>query len=74
MTVETRATRIGTTSFTLEHRLTARAPDGPARLIAVSDSVLVRYDYATERPVALGDEELAAIQTFEGRQLGRAMQ
>ena len=69
VTVETRATRIGTSSFTLEHRLTARAPDGPARLIAVSDSVLVRYDYATERPVAVSDDDLAAIQTFEGRHL-----
>lgn len=71
VTVETRATRIGTASFTLEHRLTAQAPDGESRLIAVSDSVLVRYDYATERPTALSDEDIAAIEAFEGTPLRR---
>ncbi|MEO5884241.1 MAG: thioesterase family protein [Candidatus Limnocylindrales bacterium] len=71
ITVETRATRIGSSSFTLEHRLTAQAPDGPARLIALSDSVLVRYDYATERPAALSDEDVATIEDFEGRPLKR---
>ena len=71
VTVETRATRIGTSSFTLEHRLTAQAPDGQPRLIAVSDSVLVRYDYATERPTALSDEDIAAIEAFEGESLRR---
>ncbi len=67
--METRATRIGSSSFTLEHRLTAQTPDGPARLIALSDSVLVRYDYATERPAALSDEDVATIEAFEGRAL-----
>ncbi len=71
VTVETRATRIGTSSFTLEHRLTAQAPDGQPRLIAVSDSVLVRYDYATERPTALSAEDIAAIEAFEGESLRR---
>ena len=46
VTVETRATRVGRTSFHLEHRLTAAVPGGEPRLVAVSDSVLVRYDYA----------------------------
>ena len=35
--VETRAGRIGTSSFTLEHRLTAHDAVGAARLVAVSD-------------------------------------
>lgn len=69
VTVETRASQIGRTSFTLEHRLTARAEGGPARLIAVSGSVLVRYDYATERPAPISDEDIAAIEAFEGRSL-----
>lgn len=69
VTVETRATRIGHSSFTLEHRLTAQAEGGPARLIAVSDSVLVRYDYATERPAPIGDEDRAAMEAFDGRTL-----
>ena len=36
VTVETRATRIGRSSFTLEHRLLAAVADGPERLVAVS--------------------------------------
>jgi acyl-CoA thioester hydrolase len=69
--VESRATRIGRTSFTLEHRLTARQPDGDAeaRLVAVSDSVLVRYDYELERAVPLTDEHIGAMEAFEGRRL-----
>ena len=71
ITVESRASHIGRSSFTLEHRLTAGAPGVAPRLVAVSDSVLVRYDYATERPVALDDRYISAIETFEGRPLRR---
>jgi acyl-CoA thioester hydrolase len=66
VSVETRATHIGRSSFTLEHRLTASLPGRPARLVATSDSVLVRYDYATGVPVALDDRFVAAIEGFEG--------
>lgn len=71
VTVESRATRVGTSSFTLEHRLTARPEigGGPSRLVAVSDSVLVRYDYATERPTPISPPFVAAIEVFEGRRL-----
>jgi acyl-CoA thioester hydrolase len=69
VTVETRATHIGRSSFTLEHRLTAARPGETARLVAVSDSILVRYDYATGAPVALGDRFVAAIERHEGRRL-----
>jgi len=69
VTVETRATHIGRSSFTLEHRLTACAPSGHPRLVATSDSVMVRYDYETERPAALGPSFIEAIETFEGRAL-----
>jgi acyl-CoA thioester hydrolase len=69
VTVESRATHIGRSSFTLEHRLTACRPDQPARLVAVSDSVLVRYDYAASAPVALGSVVVAAIERLEGRSL-----
>lgn len=72
VTVETRATTIGRSSFTLEHRLTAAAPDGAPRLVAVSESVMVRYDYATDRPSALGDAKVAAIEAFEGATLRRS--
>jgi acyl-CoA thioester hydrolase len=69
VTVETRATHIGRSSFTLEHRLTACVPQGQPRLVATSDSVMVRYDYQTERPAPLGPRFVEAIETFEGRQL-----
>ncbi len=69
ITVETRATRLGRTSFTLEHRLLAAAPGATPRLVAVSESVLVRYDYAGAMPVALSPAHIAAIEAFEGRSL-----
>jgi acyl-CoA thioester hydrolase len=69
ITVETRATRIGRSSFTLEHRLLACVPGATPRLVAVSESILVRYDYATSLPVALLPEHVDAIERFEGRAL-----
>ena len=69
VTVETRATHIGRSSFTLEHRLTACGPGGSPRLVATSDSVMVRYDYEADRSAPLGPEFIDAIETFEGRAL-----
>jgi acyl-CoA thioester hydrolase len=71
VTVQSRAARIGRSSFTLEHRLLAAVPGGTPRLVAVSESVLVRYDYAAGAPVALSDAHVAAIEAFEGRTLRR---
>jgi acyl-CoA thioesterase FadM len=69
VTVETRATHIGRSSFTLEHRLTACEPGGEPRLVAVSDSVMVRYDYTIGRPTELDAPLVAAIEAHEGRSL-----
>jgi acyl-CoA thioesterase FadM len=69
VTVETRATRIGRSSFTLEHRVTAAGADGPPRLVAVSDSILVRYDYDLGTAVPLDDRFVAAMESYEGRPL-----
>lgn len=69
VTVESRATHIGRSSFTLEHRMTAAVPGTTPRVVAVSGSVLVRYDYATASPVPLGDAIVEAMETFEGRSL-----
>ncbi len=69
VTVETRATRLGRSSFILEHRLTARQPAETPRLVATSELVMVRYDYASERPTPLGPAFVAAIEAFEGRTL-----
>jgi acyl-CoA thioester hydrolase len=70
LAVETRVTRIGRSSFTMEHRISA--PDslyGSRRLVAVADSVLVTYDYAAERPIPLPPELVAGIESFEGSDL-----
>ena len=69
VTVETRATRLGRSSFVLEHRLSAHLPDEPPRLVATSESVMVRYDYASERPMPLGPPFVAAIEGYEGQSL-----
>lgn len=69
VTVETRASRIGRTSFTLEHRLLAAPPDEEPRLVAVSESVLVRYDYASAAATPLADQHIAAMEAWEGRRL-----
>jgi acyl-CoA thioester hydrolase len=70
LTVETRMTRIGRSSMTAEHRITApESQVGRARLVAVCESVLVHYDYgrATSKPVPA--EVADRIEAFEGRSL-----
>lgn len=69
VTVETRAVRIGTSSFVLEHRLTAAVAGGAPRLVATSESVMVRYDYRASRPAALGPRFVAALRAHEGQGL-----
>ena len=69
VTVETRATRIGRSSFLLEHRLTAREPGSEPRLVAVSESVMVRFDYTVGRAAPLDDRFVEAMEAFEGRGL-----
>lgn len=70
LVVETRIGRLGRTSFTLEHRVTAQAsPYGRQRLVATAEDVLVLYDYATERPMVIPPETIARLEAYEGRQL-----
>ncbi len=69
VTVESRATRIGRSSFVLEHRLTACEPGRHPRLVATSDSVLVRYDYTVGRAAELDDRFVEAMEAFEGHAL-----
>jgi acyl-CoA thioester hydrolase len=67
LTVETRIDRIGRTSFTMLHRITApESRYAPARLIATAEAVLVSYDYAGERPIPVPADWRAAIAAFEG--------
>ena len=70
ITVETRVESIGRTSFAMVHRMTApESRYGPARLIAVAESVLVSYDYPQEHPIPVPDEWRAAMSRYEGRTL-----
>jgi acyl-CoA thioester hydrolase len=70
LTVETRVERIGRSSFGMVHRITApKSRYGPARLVAVADSVLVSYDYTDERPIPVPDEWRTAMEAYEGRGL-----
>jgi acyl-CoA thioester hydrolase len=67
--VETRATRIGRASISVEHRMTAGRSETARRLVAVCRSVIVRYDYSSERPVPVPPEIVARLEAFEGRPL-----
>lgn len=70
LTIEARVGRIGRSSFTQEFRLTApHSRHGDARLVAVSESIQVMYDYTAERPIPMSVELAAAIEAFEGRRL-----
>jgi acyl-CoA thioester hydrolase len=67
LTIETRIERIGTTSFTMVHRITApKSRYGPARLVAVAESALVSYDYQEDHPIPVPDDWRASIAAFEG--------
>ncbi|MHB8890842.1 MAG: acyl-CoA thioesterase [Candidatus Limnocylindrales bacterium] len=70
LTVESRLGRVGRTSFTLDHRITAAgSARGRARLVATAEDVLVLYDYATERPRPIPDDVVARLEAYEGRSL-----
>ena len=70
LSVETRVSRIGRTSFTMEHRLTApQSRYGDCRLVATAESVLVTYDYPAEHPIPIPDELADLIEAFEARRL-----
>jgi len=67
LAIETRVERIGNTSFSMVHRITAPASRyGEARLVAVAESVLVSYDYGEDKPIPVPDDWRAKIAAFEG--------
>ncbi len=70
LTIEARVGRIGRTSYTQEFRLTApESRYGRARLVAVSESIQVMYDYNAERPIPVPQDLAAAMESFERRPL-----
>jgi acyl-CoA thioester hydrolase len=66
--IGTRVNWIGRTSFSMSHHLTATPDD---RLVAEADSILVAYDYATEKPMPVAEAWRAAFARWEGRELAR---
>jgi acyl-CoA thioester hydrolase len=67
LAIETRVERVGRSSFSMVHRITApESRYGSARLIAVADSVLVSYDYRAERPIPVPAALRDSIERFEG--------
>lgn len=70
LTVETRTTRIGRSSFVLEHRITAPdSPYGARRLVAVAETVLVMYAYDAGAVRPVPDDLVERLEGFEGRRL-----
>ena len=57
LTVHLGVAAIGRTSFTYEYEVT----DAEGQLIANARTVIVRFDYATSRPVAISDEIKEAL-------------
>ena len=71
--IGTRVDWIGNTSLSLSHRMTAGlGAQAGERLAAEAETVLVAYDYTTERPIRVPDDWRAAFTAFEGRGLERA--
>ena len=70
--IGTRVDWIGNTSMSMSHRMTAGTEaDGANRLVAEAATVLVAYDYATERPIRVPEPWRAAFAQYEGRSLER---
>lgn len=61
VTVQTRITHLGTTSFTMHFRIVSEA----LGLAAEGDGVCVMYDYARATKIAISEELRRAIQKLE---------
>jgi acyl-CoA thioester hydrolase len=71
--IDSRVDWVGRTSFSLSHRMTAGVgPEAETRLAAEAHTVLVAYDYETEKPIPVPEDWRQAFETFEGRGLERA--
>lgn len=62
--VYTRCSRLGTKSLTLDWRV-VREKNAAEEVVAQGIAVLVCYDYANEKTVALPEEQRRAIENFE---------
>ncbi len=66
--VACRATWAGHSSFAFGYRITADADStrGAGRLIAEGETILVMFDYASQRPTRIPADLLAQIADYEG--------
>ena len=70
--IGTRVDWIGNTSLSMSHRMTARGDgEDSERVVAEAGTVLVAYDYETERPIRVPDAWRTAFAAHEGRSLER---
>jgi acyl-CoA thioester hydrolase len=67
--IGTRVDWIGTTSLSMSHRMTAKDEADGERVVAEAGTILVAYDYETERPMRVPDEWREAFAAHEGRSL-----
>jgi acyl-CoA thioester hydrolase len=70
--IGTRVDWIGTTSLSMSHRMTASDEADGERVVAEASTVLVAYDYETERPMRVPDAWRTAFASHEGRSLEKA--
>ena len=61
--IGTRVTRMGTTSFDMEHEIRG----GDRRLVLEASSVLVAFDYEANTPMAVPDDWRARLDAHEER-------
>ncbi len=70
--IGTRVDWIGNTSLSMSHRMTARsAEDETDRVVAEASTVLVAYDYETEKPIRVPNEWRTTFEAHEERSLER---
>jgi acyl-CoA thioester hydrolase len=62
--IGTRITRLGRTSLTMEHAIASLKQNV---IVAESTSVIVVFNYQTQRPTTIPDEVRRAIEAIEGR-------
>ena len=62
--IGTRITRLGRTSLTMEHAIVSLAQNA---IVAESTSVIVVFNYQTQRPTAIPAEVRGLIESLEGR-------
>jgi acyl-CoA thioester hydrolase len=64
--VGARVTRIGNSSYRMEHRVVSKSLD---MVVAHGDSTIVTVDYSRSKPVPVPEECRKAIEVLEGRSL-----